>query len=139
MDKSFEIYVKQGWSDEKYEAKLRDQKVKECIGKRVVGIMEYDGVDLKGMKGTIVDVIEMGFQVQFASKQVHPTVLKSIHGKRLGESTLAVRWDEYNRQFHTLQGRVPRGYGYWVNLNVVKILDEDEEENIECVVKSAIK
>ena len=128
MNKLFEIYVKQGWSDEKYEAKLKDQTVKEYIGKRVVGIMEHDGVDLKGMKGTIVDVIEMSFQVKFTSTQVHPTVLKSIHGKRLGGSALAVRWDEYNRQFHTLEGRVPRGYRYWVDLNVVKILDEDEEE-----------
>ena len=106
MNKLFEIYVKQGWSDEKYEEKLRDQKVKEYIGKRVVGIRTHDGVDLKGMKGTIVDVIE--------------------RGGRFGESTLAVKWDEYNRQFHTLQGRVARGYGYWVNLNVVKILDEEE-------------
>lgn len=108
MSKLFEMYVKQGWSDEKYEAKLKEQKVKEYIGKRVVGTGTYDGVNLTGMKGTIVDVIESERTPE--------------------ENSLAVRWDEYKRHFHSLQGRVPNGYGFWVNLNVVKILNEDESE-----------
>ena len=108
MDKLFETYVKQGWSDEKYEEMLKDQEAKKYIGQRVVGIEEYDGVDLKGKKGTVVDVIER----------------KGVFEKKY----IAVRWDEYDANFHNLGGRVPMGYGFWCNERAIRIIQEDESE-----------
>ena len=108
MDKLFETYVKQGWSDEKYEEMLKDPIAREYVGKRVVGIRAHDGVNLKGMKGTIVDVVK--------------------HEGRYEKNDLAVRWDEYNVNFHDLGGLVPRGYGFWCNEQVIRIIQEDERE-----------